>query len=69
MSIGTGGRMVVELDPSLKRDLYSQLALDGLTFKGWLVREVSRYLATAGPGSRVDPTTQSPQSPHARFAK
>lgn len=48
MSKGTGARMVVELDPELKKTLYAQLALEGLTFKGWLTREASRYVGTGG---------------------
>lgn len=45
MSRGSGPRMVVELDPVLKRSLYAELAHEGLTFKDWLTREVKRYVA------------------------
>jgi hypothetical protein len=44
VSRGMGPRMVVELDPDLKRSLYAELARDGLTFKGWLTREAHRYV-------------------------
>lgn len=44
MSRGSGPRMVVELDPDLKRSLYVELAREGLTFKDWLTREVQRYV-------------------------
>lgn len=45
MSRGAGPRMVVELDPALKRSLYAELAYDGLTFKDWLTREAQRYVS------------------------
>lgn len=44
MSRGLSGRLVVEMDPQLKRELYSALASDGLTFKNWLVERVERYI-------------------------
>ena len=45
MSQGPSGRMVVEMEPDLKRQLYAQLASDGLTFKQWLISEAERYLS------------------------
>ena len=45
MSQGTSGRMVVELEPLLKRRLYAALAVDGLTFKQWLISQSERYLS------------------------
>lgn len=45
MSRGPGPRMVVELDPALKRNLYAELAHEGLTFKDWLTREAGRYVS------------------------
>jgi len=45
VSRGPSGRMVVELDPVLKRTLYAELAYEGLTFKDWLTREAQRYVA------------------------
>jgi hypothetical protein len=44
MSRGPSGRLVVELEPSLKHQLYSTLALDGLTFKDWLTDQAERYI-------------------------
>lgn len=44
MSRGQSGRMVVELDPGLKRQLYAALAGDGLTFKDWLIGQAQRYM-------------------------
>lgn len=45
MSKGLSGRMVVELEPDLKRRLYASLASDGLTFKHWLIGQAEHYLS------------------------
>jgi len=44
MSIGTSGRIVIEVEPGVKRQLYSALAIEGLTLKDWFLREVNTYL-------------------------
>jgi hypothetical protein len=45
MSRGPSGRLVVELEPTLKQQLYSALALDGMTFKDWLTRQAEHYIS------------------------
>ena len=47
MSIGTSGRVVVEIDPELKRRLHAALAMDGMTLKQWLVRQAEAYVSAA----------------------
>jgi hypothetical protein len=47
MSIGSSGRIVIELDPEIKRVLYSALMREGLTLKDWFLREAKIYLAEA----------------------
>lgn len=47
MSIGSSGRIVIEVEPDVKRQLYSMLARDGLTLKDWFLREAQTYLKTA----------------------
>lgn len=42
---GQSGRMVVELSPELKKQLYSSLASDGLTFKQWLTGQAESYVS------------------------
>jgi hypothetical protein len=37
--------MVVELEPELKRRLYAALAVDGVTFKQWLIWQTERFLS------------------------
>ena len=44
------GRIVVEIDPVQKRELYSALAMEGKTFKKWLVEQVTAYLAQEPAG-------------------
>lgn len=45
MSRGPSGRLVVEMEPDLKHQLYIALSLDRLTFKDWLVGQVERYIS------------------------
>lgn len=47
MARGDSGRVVIELEPELKRQLYSILAIQGLTLKEWFIRcsvsEIQRH--------------------------
>jgi len=45
MPKGASGRVVIELEPLLKRRLYSALAIENLTLKEWFVGAASHYLA------------------------
>lgn len=49
MARGISGRIVLEVDPGLKRQLYSVLVRDGLTMKDWFLAEARRFLS-AHPG-------------------
>ena len=44
MARGQSGRVVLEIDPMLKRRLHARLASDGLTLKDWFLERVDRYL-------------------------
>lgn len=44
MPRGGSGRVVIELDPNLKRRLYNTLAIDGSTLKDWFVEVASSYI-------------------------
>lgn len=44
MSIGKSGRIVIEIDPSLKRELHGALANDGKSLKDWFVESALAYL-------------------------
>jgi hypothetical protein len=43
MSRGGSGRIVIEVDPELKRRLYAVLAMSGSTLKDWFVASASKY--------------------------
>lgn len=45
MTRGESGRIVIEIEPSLKRRLYSALAIDNLTLKNWFISAVNQYVA------------------------
>lgn len=60
MSIGNSGRIVIEIEPLLKRELYSALARDGSTLKEWFIRSAERYLSNSG--SQLPLSLGGPQS-------
>lgn len=37
MSIGTSGRLVIEIEPELKQEIYASLKAKGLTLKEWFL--------------------------------
>ena len=45
MAKGESGRIVIEVDPALKEEIYAALNRDGLTLKSWFVQQASRYVA------------------------
>jgi hypothetical protein len=45
MSKGESGRVVIEVDPTLKRRLYSALAMENSTLKQWFVDAAKQYVA------------------------
>jgi len=62
MSVGGSGRIVMEIDPSTKRDLYAALHRDGQTLKDWFLCRADEYLRRNGQLSIFDapaaPTTR-----------
>lgn len=54
MSIGKSGRIVVEVDPSLKRELYSVLSLKGVSLKTWFTREAKALVSERDGGEERD---------------
>jgi len=44
MSIGSSGRIVIEVEPNLKRELYSNLLAEGLSLKEWFVLHANQYV-------------------------
>jgi hypothetical protein len=48
MPVGTSGRIVIEIDPDLKQDLYSALEAEGLNLKQWFLAHVEGFLEHRG---------------------
>lgn len=48
MAKGSSGRIVIEVDPEFKRDLYSILAADGETLKDWFIRAAEKHIKERG---------------------
>jgi len=44
MSIGNSGRIVIEVEPGIKRELYSALSREGMTLKAWFLKCASSYI-------------------------
>lgn len=43
MARGESGRIVIEVEPEMKRRLYSALALTGSTLKDWFVKAAADF--------------------------
>ena len=54
MARGKSGRIVIEIDPLYKRELYATLARDNMTLKDWFVMHVGRYLRDRGQPELFD---------------
>lgn len=48
MPIGPSGRIVVEIDPDMKRELYAALGAEDLSLRDWFIRQANQYLSTRG---------------------
>lgn len=48
MAVGTSGRVVIDIDPSLKRRLHAGLMAEGKSLKEWFLERCAEYLAERG---------------------
>ena len=48
MSIGESGRVVIEIEPDLKRELHVALRHDGTNLKNWFVEQALSFLSERG---------------------
>lgn len=48
MSRGASGRIVLEIEPNTKRELYAALAREGLTLKAWFLQQARDYVRNSG---------------------
>ena len=44
VSVGSSGRVVIEISPEIKRELYSVLSSNGETLKDWFLRCADQYV-------------------------
>ena len=45
MAVGPSGRVVVEIDPELKKELYGCLGTDGMSLRDWFLDSARQYLS------------------------
>ncbi len=62
MARGTSGRIVVEIDPQEKRELYGALIQDGFTLKDWFLQQSARYLRNRNQVPLFVPAAEADQS-------
>ena len=64
MAKGHSGRVVIVMEPALKRDLYVELTRRDLTLKEWFVDQATRFVEQSRQPTLFGaegPTTASPQ--------
>ena len=61
---GKSGRIVLEIDPALKRQLYLKLGQDDVTLKEWFLRTAERYIRGRDPLEQRSPTEKEPFDAH-----
>ena len=44
MAKGKSGRIVIEIDPAQKNELYKVLSSEGLTLKEWFLTQLNSYI-------------------------
>jgi hypothetical protein len=54
MARGESGRIVIEVEPEMKKRLYAALALSGSTLKDWFCKKAVDYCQDAGQPSLFD---------------
>lgn len=45
MGIGSSGRIVIEVEIGIKRELYSVLSREGMTLKEWFIKSANSYIS------------------------
>ena len=48
MAVGKSGKVIIEMDPDLKRQLYAALSLEGITMKDWFLQNAAYYIESQG---------------------
>lgn len=55
MAKGESGRVVIEVEPALKRRLYSALAIENSTLKHWFINLAEQFVAEHGQPKVPEP--------------
>jgi hypothetical protein len=69
MARSNSGRIVLEINPSVKRDLYEALQEEGLTLKDWFLIQARSYLAQRAQPSLFDSDQVAAQKVKAKKKK
>lgn len=48
MARGSSGRIIIEIDPVFKQELYEALQKENLTLKEWFLNNADKYLKNRG---------------------
>ena len=48
MARGSSGRIIIEIDPTFKQELYNALQKENLTLKDWFLNNADKYLKDRG---------------------
>jgi hypothetical protein len=64
MARGPSGRLVIDIDPALKRNLHSALAADGTSLKDWFLKHVLDYFADRHQPKLPGMSEFSPRATH-----
>lgn len=54
MAIGKSHRIVIEIDPDMKSDIYAALKTRGLTLKEWFIGQALEGLLNNSTGDQAD---------------
>jgi len=60
MAISESGRIVLEVNPELKRRLYSALALENKSLKEWFILMAEEYIREKQQPSLFSPSKEEP---------
>ena len=62
MAVGESGRIVIDVDPEVKRRLYSALALSGSTLKDWFLKNAFTFCEESQQPLLVANTAKNPSA-------
>jgi hypothetical protein len=48
MSVGKSGRVVIEIEPEFKQELYDALGKEGRSLKSWFIENAETFLSAKG---------------------